>query len=187
MTQDNDSTLTPHSGEAHVTSADGTGAVAKVISLDALQQALGKDFGGDPETALKSISDTFKYVGKRKEDIAKELAPTPNTDEINALKSRLDGFEADRFYKENPQYNEFRSILSKFGPNPAEAVKSPELAPLLEKVKMADDLSSSRSVVHSRPRIAQPSNKLQEAQEAANKGASRDDVSDMLARAITGN
>lgn len=162
------------------------GAVAKVISLETLEATLGKDFGGDPETALKSIKDTFAYIGKRKEDIAKEIVPPQNNEELLALKSRLDSLEAERFYEENPTLKEFRPLLQKIGGNPAEAIKSPELAPLLEKARAAGEFEKNRSVIHSKPRIANPTTQLQEAQELAQKGASKDDLADALAKAIIG-
>lgn len=161
------------------------GAVAKVISLEKLEATLGKDFGGDPDTALKSIKDTFAYIGKRKEDIAKEIVP-PQNEELLALRSRLDSLEAERFYEENPTLKEFRPLLQKIGGNPAEAIKSPELAPLLEKARAAGELEKNRSVIHSKPRIANPTTQLQEVQELAQKGASKDDVADALAKAIVG-
>lgn len=50
-------------GDVDVTSADGGSAdQTSVISLDELKTVLGKEFK-DPETALKSIKDTFNYVG----------------------------------------------------------------------------------------------------------------------------
>lgn len=67
--------------------ADGGGAVSTgSISLDVLKEALGKEFK-DQDTALKSIKDTFSYVGsqaKYRETISRVSAAL-NTDEQGVL------------------------------------------------------------------------------------------------------
>lgn len=63
--------------------ADGSG---NSISLEALQEVLGKDFK-DVDGALKSIKDTYSYVGSQaqfKEQVSK-LATALNTDEAGVL------------------------------------------------------------------------------------------------------
>lgn len=71
----------------HVSTPDGDGAEQSgSISLDELKAVLGKDFK-DPASALKSIKDTYSYVGSQatyKERVSK-LASALNTDEQGVL------------------------------------------------------------------------------------------------------
>jgi hypothetical protein len=71
----------------HVSAPDGEGAdLSGSIPLDALKDVLGKDFK-DVDGALKSIKDTYSYVGsqaKYREEMSR-LSAALNTDEAGVL------------------------------------------------------------------------------------------------------
>jgi hypothetical protein len=84
-----DEVITPETlpDAPHVSAPDGGGADSPgSISLSALKEVLGKDFP-DADSALKSVKDTYRYVGSQaqyQEKISK-LASALNTDEQGVL------------------------------------------------------------------------------------------------------
>lgn len=172
-----DETLTQDTVETDVGSGAGESAVETVtepvIPLSKLKETLGKDFS-DPDTALKSIKDTYSYVGKvgqvakEKEELQKKLAETAG----NYITK--DQYDADMFYKDNPVYAANRDLIDSVakakGIHVREAVNDPSLKATLEKVQGYEEVQKSKSVLQSNPRIAASTDKLAKAKEMAVPG-----------------
>lgn len=154
-------------GDANVAPAGDQGAVSQpsaALTLEAINAALGKDFK-DTETALKSIKDTSAYVGKRKEDIAKEVGG--NNDE---LAGQIKELKENMFYKDNPQYAEYRSLIGRLGGNPEETVGSAEFKVIFDKADGFTKNQNLKSVLTSNSRLAASKDDLTRAREAMNSG-----------------
>lgn len=163
-------------GDAHMTPSDGGAAVdTNTLSLSELNSYLGKDFK-DKESALKAVKDTFSFVGKKIE------APASSD---SVTKAELQALKEQAFYLENPQYKDYKSIIAKMGGDPSQVVGSDEFKSIFEKVKLADEVSKSRTVLQSSPRLAQQKTKIDEAVQIANaRNQSTLDVANVLAGAI---
>lgn len=135
------------------------------ITLDELKAITGKDYP-DKETALKSIKDTNSYVGKRKEDIAKEVAPV---EKLTVMEQTIKKLETDMWFKDNPEHAALRPIIEKMG-NPADVINTPEYKAVFEKTKGFDEFQSKRTVLDSNPRLGQAGNKMEEARQALAQG-----------------
>jgi len=120
------------------------------LSLEELNKLTGKNFT-TKDSALKAISDTFSYVGKKKETVAEELKTTGEY----ISKSELD---TEFFYKENKEASANRKIIDAFATankiSARQAAESPELSSLLQKAKGYDDSQSVKSVIETNPRLA---------------------------------
>lgn len=195
MSSQDNSTDNSLTDAAHVTAADGGAAVASPASLTLadLNTTLGKDFKDLP-SALKALKDTQSYVGKKKEDIVAEalqeltVRANPTTQPATgdgASKADIQSLKDELFYTQNPQYKDYRGLISKMGQNPAEIVDSPEFKGVYDKAKAADDEAQKRSVVSSSSRVAQDTSVLESAVTIANaRGSSIDDVALALASSI---
>lgn len=150
--------------EPHMSSAGNEGAVPlstePTLSLKELNEFLGKDFK-DTATALKAVKDTFSYVGKRKEDIVKEVSS--GTDNIA---SELKQLKENLFYKDNPDYAPYRALINKMGSNPEEVAQSPEFKAIFEKAKGFDDSQKLKTVLSSSPRLAASRDNISKARES---------------------
>ena len=177
--------------EGGETASNGEGTIAKVLS-----EVLGKPFKDD-ESALKSVKDTFKYVGDvghikkeisrvkettglSQEEILSRLAqadqPTQSAqasvnDEVTALKQQLDEMS---FYSERPDLKDYKATLndiqSRTGQTLGEIAESESFKPLLEKARAFDESQKSKSVLESSPRLGRVKDKMTEAREAAKTG-----------------
>lgn len=181
-------------GDAHVTSPDGVAAAVSsdALTLDELNRRLGKEFP-DVQSAMKALTDTFSYVGKKKEDIAAEVrrelsANIPQTPApASQDNAKIQSLETRLFYTENPQYKGYEALINSMGgeKNPAEVVNSDVFKDVFSKVKAADASDSRRSVVTSSPHLAQAKSVTDEAVRVANaRGSTVDDVALALARGI---
>lgn len=175
----------PLAGEAQLTSSDGSSAVGESMTLAELNQMLGKTFT-DKSTALKAVKDTFAFVGKRKEDIARELATSnPSANQSPDVEAQLKEVKEELFYTQNPQYVEYRSIIKMMGSNPADVVSSDAFKPILENGTVAKEVAKTKSVVASNPRLAQSRTAVESAVAVANsRNASVTDVAESLSKAI---
>jgi hypothetical protein len=175
-------------GDAQLTSADGGETVdSGTLTLAELNQFLGTDFK-EKDTALKSLKDTKNFVGKRKEDIAAEVrattAPSPQSTDT-ALASEVQKLKDELFYTQNPEFKGLRDLITSMGANPAEVVGSEAFKNVFEKVKVADEVETKRSVVSSSPRLAQAKSTLDSAIQVANsQGSGLTDVAETLARGL---
>lgn len=153
--------------QTNVGAADDKGAVSQpsdTLSLGELNTLLGKDFK-DKETAFKSLKDTQSFVGKRKEDIAREVSGDTAT-----LSNELKAIREDLFYKDNPQFAEHRGLISKLGGNPGEAVNTPEFKALFDKADGFNKSQNLKSVLVSNSRLASSRDNLTKASEALQTG-----------------
>lgn len=176
-------------GDDVASAGGGNGSVADVtLSLVELNQFLGKNFG-DKETALKALKDTQSFVGKRKEDIEKEvrasIAGSPASSQTPVSPdSKVRSLEEEVFYLKNPQYKGYENIIRKMGSTPAEVVDSEEFKTIFENGKAAAEVAQRKSVVSSSPRLAQQKTVMEEAVKIANATHSKEATADVLAAAI---
>lgn len=139
------------------------------LSLKELNEFLGKDFK-DKDTALKSLKDTFAYVGKagQLEPKVKELeeklqSKDSASSDIKMLKDEL-------FYSNNPQYKPYRETITAMGDNPAEVVDKDAFKKIFSDLSEYEKTKNQKSVLVSNPRIGQAKTKVTEARELENKG-----------------
>lgn len=181
-----DPSLTQDTVVTDVGSGDGATAVETgtepSIPLSKLKETLGKDFS-DPETALKSIKDTYSYVGKagqEKAALEQKLKDTGNF-------VSKDQYETDMFYKDNPNLAASRDLIDSVakakGVSVREAVNDPSLKSTLEKVQGYEEVQKSKSVLQSNPRIAASTDKLSKARDLASAGKS-DEAGYLAAAAV---
>lgn len=169
-----DITFEALSGEPQLSPSDAPGAVESVtpsetgveaMSLAELNKHLNKNFP-TKEAALKSISDTFSYVGKKREDIEKEvLAKAQNNEQVGVLAKQLERMEKDRFFDKNPDLAPFREAYEKVGGSPDEFFNSSAFKPIIEKARGYDESQKLRTVLESNPRIASSKDNLSKARE----------------------
>lgn len=153
-------------GDAQLTPAPVTPSVQPEPSKDSLTLAevnafLGKDFK-DKETALKAVKDTFSYVGKKKEDIERDILASQD---ITKLSTELSSIRKDMFFKDNPQYAEHRKLIEKLGSNPSEVVNSEEFKGIFTKAEGFDKTQKLKTVLESNPRLSSSSDSLKKASE----------------------
>lgn len=137
--------------------------VPESLTLNELNEFLGKTYP-DKTTALKSLKDTFSYVGKKIEAAA-PVAPTTDADVVAQLREMKTEF----FYAKNPQYESLRAVIGKMGENPSDVVNSPEFKTIFDKTSGYDKIQKSKTVLESNPRIGQVRSKMAEAKEATGK------------------
>lgn len=139
-------------------------AQAPALTLEQLNSALGKNFK-DVETAVKSVKDTFSYVGSKVEKVEEEL-------KSQGFISKRE-FEELLFYRDNPEYGQYKEVIDAFaqrsGVSPAEAVKSDVLAGLIGKAKEADRFQNTQSVIDTNPRLVASRDGLAQARENVRK------------------
>lgn len=164
------------SDATHVEAADGGAAVANAdtLSLTELNQILGKNFP-DKAAALKSVKDTFSYVGRK--------APEPQAPAADeSWKTEVQSLKNDLYFAAHPELTDYRSLIEKMGSNPAEVAEMPEFKTIFEKAKVADEVEQKKSVVHSSPRIAQDKNAMDTAVQLVNAGRNTEEIADVLAK-----
>lgn len=169
-------------GEQNVPLADGSEAVSEVeaLGLSELNQLTGKNFP-TKEAALKSIKDTFSYVGQvgqLKNELAQVKAAVANPTDVNSkLQSLETQLKEASFYAEHPEYKDVKSLIQKFGSDPAQVVADPDFQKAYTAIKTSAELEQSKSVLQSNPRLGQVTDKLtqaREAQQAGNTAAAAD-------------
>lgn len=136
------------------------------LTLDELKGVLGKEFP-NKDAALKSIKDTFTAVVQKREVIENEIKSNQKYDELS---SELKKLRTDLFYKENPEYSEYRGLIDKLGGDPQEVVKSEEFSKVFSRAKEYDTIQNSRTVLESNPRIVQSRDSLQKGRDAIAEG-----------------
>lgn len=148
------------------------------VSLrDLLKNVLGKDFPSD-EAAVKSLKDTYSYVGKAGQ-VQKELdLMKQQTNGIDTSKfiSR-EQYEQDMWYSKHPEYADNKEVISALAQtkgtnNLDEVVKDSAFSSLFEKAKKTDELERAKSVLVSNPRISGIRDNMTAAREAAKTGDS---------------
>lgn len=140
---------------------------ADALSLNELNSYLGKNFTSK-ESALKSLKDTFSYVGKKTEDIKPNIDP-------NQFISR-DQYETDMFYSRNAEYStpEVREVIDAMakakGISPKDVVASDSFKAVFSKVKGYDESLSLKTVLETNPRLASTRDAFTEARKHMETG-----------------
>lgn len=127
--------------EPHVSSTDGEGADDSRITLESLNETLGKDYK-DVDTALKSVKETYSFIGKRddlRQSLEKVMEATgqdeqtilnnlqslmsqPDEAKVEAPAEPANNFDPDsvipksqyledRFFDKNPDYEAIKGII----------------------------------------------------------------------------
>jgi len=159
--------------------AGGDTEVAEI--KDVLGQVLNKTFNSDEE-ALKSVQDTFAYVGKRKQDAVSEAMATLQT------KGKIDSsnfvtkeeLEQVTFYAKHPEYEPYKNIINRLrddGKSLDEVVKLDDFKGLYEKAAEYEKQEASKSILKTNPRLGQITNKM---------GDAKKDVSEASKAAMSG-
>lgn len=154
---------------------------ADTMSLTELNNYLGKDFK-DKSTALKALKDTFSYVGKKKDDIIREVK---SSEDLTKVYKELSDLKKNAFYDKNPQFAEQRALIDKLGSNPEEVVNSNEFKGMFEKVKGYDENQKLKKVMETNPRLSSSRDALSRATESVLKsGTPSEEVENLVAGAI---
>ena len=154
---------------------------ADALSLNELNTVLGKTYK-DKESALKSLKDTFSYVGKKTEDITPKIDP-------NQFISR-EQYETDMFYSRNAEYStpEVREVIDAMakakGISPKDVVSTDTFKAVFSKVKGYDESQSLRSVLETNPRLASTRDSFTKAAEMLQQGGNKDVAENLVARAV---
>jgi hypothetical protein len=158
------------------------------LTLAELNATLGKNFP-TKEAALKSFKDTFSYVGKKIEDVKREvLSEVKNDEKTEALARELQEMRIERFYDKNPQYADasIRKFIESTGKSPAEVVSTPEFKAIFDKVAGFDQNQKLKTVLESNPRLNSSRDSLSKARELQSQGLknSTDAVESLVAQAV---
>lgn len=162
-----DGTVT--SGSKDVTTP--TPKMPEAMTLEELNNTLGKSFK-NKESALKSLKDTFSYVGKKIEDVRNEVVSEVKTNEATEkLAKEVAELKKEMFYKDHPDYANpaIRNFIEKIGGNPSEVVNSKEFREIFDKVSGFDKSTQLRTVLDSNPRLMAVKDNLTKAKEILSK------------------
>jgi hypothetical protein len=190
-----DTTLNTLPDESQLNSAEVKSADGDAIHLAKLNEFLGKDFK-DVDTALKSVKDTFSYVGKQDSvrQAVKQVMEKTGKDETAVLSAfekimsennapqgdfiTKEQYAEDMFFGAKPELSVVKDIIKPLKTSSDEFkamswgdfVKNDKIASIVDTFKVAEDYRSSKSVVESNPRIGSATTKLQSAREAQANG-----------------
>jgi hypothetical protein len=183
---DTDTTTTSLSGTEAITgapAADGSVAAGttteEVVEVkDLMKSVLGKEFP-DNEAAIKSLKDTYAYVGQMGQKVntlEKDLeaakqneAPADLAQQVQSLQAQV---KEANFYAANPQYNtaESKALIQKFGGSPEDVVKDEVFQKAFTALKTTAEMEQSQSVLHSNPRLGTAQDTMTKAIEAQKAG-----------------
>lgn len=152
--------------ESKVETPSSEAATLAELSLDEINSTLGKNFSSKDE-ALKSIKDTFNYVGKKAEDVSKNLK--------NEGYMTKEEFENALFYRDNPEHAGNQEVLDSIakakGIPLAEAAKTESYKKLFEGATNFEKSQSRKSVAETNPRLANVENSRNKVQELVRAGS----------------
>lgn len=180
---------------SQLNAADSTGADKDAISLAELNSILGKDYK-DRDTALRSVKETYSFVGKRDDHakLVKEAVQRTGLSEDKVLERLTnlmteqtpsndnfitkDQYLEDMFFSKNPDLNAVKDIIKPLKNASDEFksmswddyVKSEKISGIVATFKTATEYQNAKSVVESNPRIGSATNKLQAAKQELNEG-----------------
>ena len=168
--------------ENDVDTASGTENDSQPSFKDVLKEATGRDYPDD-ETALKSVTETYKYVGslgqkvKTLEEQIESQAPieAPASTETPELVQQVETLTRElaetRFYNENPQYNNevAKELITAMGGNPV-VVESDAFQKAYSAIQATAEVEKSKSVLVSNPRLGQATDKISQARESLAEG-----------------
>lgn len=173
--------LSPSAGEPTVgnVATQPTSPAVNVgeLSLKEINETLGQNFP-DKETAKKALKDTFSYVGKKKEDIMKEVSGN-----MPELQKQIGEMKENLFYKDHPEYTAHRALISKLGSNPEVVVQMPEFKAIFEQADGYVKSQNLRTVLESNPRIASSRDKFAQAKTAL-EGGNREEAETLVTRGV---
>jgi len=181
--------------ESQLNSADVKSADGDAIHLAKLNEFLGKDFK-DVDTALKSVKDTFSYVGKQDSvrlavKQAMEATGKGEADVLTAIQKLMsdtntpngdfitkEQYAEDMFFNGKTELSAVKDIIKPLKASSdefkamswADFVKHDKIASIVDTFKVADEFRSSKSVVESNPRIGSATTKLETARQAQSSG-----------------
>ncbi len=190
-----DNNLDPSPSGDDIVPEGGNKTASEVVNIkDVLNEALGKDYK-DNDSAIKSIKDTFDFVGKagKYRQVVDTVMKQKGVDEAGAVqilegllksnsKSEIDPsnfvsreeLEERDFFSEKPelasQKELIKSLAKAEGKKVSEIVEMDKYKTIFEKVQKYDASEKSKSVLHSNPRLGKASSKLAEAQDARKAG-----------------
>lgn len=184
--------------EADVTSSEGDDQGSpdqssdgdEALTLKELEDQLGRDFP-NKEAAMKSLKDTFGYVGDLGSKVAQyeerygELDDSDSVDDTSDSSTEDDDvmtkseYRKEKFFDENPQYQDHREVIEALGEKhdaePQEVVEMEGVKSLFEG--QADSNQNQESVAMSNNRVGQTTEamddanqQLQEANQATVQG-----------------
>lgn len=136
------------------------------MSLKELNEYLGKNYP-NKESALKSIKDTFSYVGKK-------IEKATDVDESKFISKEQ--YERDMFFSKNPDYDKpsvktvLEAISKSQGLSIVDAAQTEAFKEVFGAVKGFSESQQLKSVLESNPRLASTKSKLSQANDAQNKG-----------------
>ena len=134
------------------------------------------------------MEDTFSYVGKKKEDIQKEVLSTVQADngKIETLAKSVEQLTKEMFFKDNPQYAEpsIRKFIEATGGNPSEVVNRPEFQEIFQKVSGFEESQKLRTVLESNPRLASSQDSLAKAREVLSTSGKSEEVDSLATKAV---
>lgn len=148
-----------------------TSKMPEAMTLEELNKTLGKNFK-TKDSALKSLQDTFSYVGKKIDDVRKEVISEVKSNEATEkLAKEVAELKKEMFYKDNPDYANpaIRNFIEKIGGNPSEVVKSKEFKEIFDKVSGFDKTIQLKTVLDSNPRLIAVKDNLTKAKEILSK------------------
>lgn len=166
-------------GEAQLTSSSENATVGNVadtsvappaditndgVSLKEINEFLGTNYK-DKTTALASLKETRSYVGKKKEDIAKEVVA-----DTDGIRKELSDMKKNMFYKDNPDLAPYKALIDSLGSNPAEVVADPKYKDVLDKALGYDKTQKLKTVLETNPHIASSRDKFAQAKDEYSKG-----------------
>lgn len=130
-----------------VENVDTVPTATPALTLDEINSLTGHRYQTIDE-AKKGLDNLKRAVGKK--EIVKEVVPSSLAEEVNQLKAQV---AESNFYTEHPDLKPVKDVISKFGPNPYEAVKDPVVQKVIDAVKAREDSESLKST----PKINQVS------------------------------
>jgi len=157
----------------------GAGSVTdEVVTVkDLMKQVTGKTFPDD-ETAIKSLSDTYKWGAENAQKV-KTL-----TDQLQAaqgqvspdLAKRVDELTAtvksQNFYQAHPELNkpQLQSLISKMGGPSEELLQDDTFKTTVAAINKSLEMDESQSILHSNPRLGIVQDSMTKASEAQKAG-----------------
>lgn len=168
---------TEPSGTPAATGAEA-GSETAVEVKDLMKTILGKDFPTN-ELAIKSLSDTYSYVGTMGQKVktletqledAKSQAVSPElADKVARLETEV---AQATFFAANPTYNtpEAKSLINAFGKNPEEVIKNEVFLKAFDAITKTAEMEQSQSVLHTNPRMGTVQDNMTKASEAQKAG-----------------
>lgn len=155
---------------ADITAPDSDSASTEPsVTLKELNSFLGKEFPSK-ETALKALRDTQVFAVTREEKIAERVRSSMPVNDMSALTAELAQVKENLFFRDNPDYADYRDTIKALGKNPADVVESEAFKRIFVDAKAGKEFKNTRTVLESNPRIAEARSTFDKAMEASKSG-----------------